>query len=282
MNESIDTTSYEISDDVTIRDSLKNYVSDVMCEPVALPLKRCSDDGVKDFIAKEASSYSTKHIGTISNSVAKKAVDADLRVELKEIASGILQEKPATDYYEADVSYRKILEILSKVATRWVFQTTNAYEMKTFCAKSENSTNVEVFINTSNSGQSSYLCLGGTYLSGFRPDTLGRLQKSLLSAYKILSEDIVPVLSNSDCSNHIKHDLDPELWAVRKKEAISSILESDVGSKSMLEIILDFFDLSSVDRFYFENNFSNIALEDSYVDDFFKEKITVDIKQVYV
>lgn len=275
-------TEYEASYD--IREVLNNIKN----ESRVRPLTRCSTEGIKEFIDKEASSYSCKNIGNIQNSVAKNSVDSFLRKEKSEIVYGTdnsIQEVNEACVYPFDISLTKIKELLTTHVTKWVFQTTNSNLLKTFYAKSNNdSCYIEIFINMERSEQISYINFGNKYIGYISTDVALSLRESLMKVYDNITED----LSNSEIvwvNENVKLEKinleDPDLWLIKKNSAISEFLYDEKIEESFLEKLFKYFNLINFENTCFNNCVLNESLNDSFVSEYFLEKVTIDIKQVY-
>ena len=283
-----ETETYEITEKKEITEDLKTYVNSMKEESVAVQLKRCSSDGVREFIAQEASSYSCKNVGTIENSVAKKAVDADLRTELREIgvgadkSSSLFKDKIIS--HTSEVSLHKIKELLSTIVTKWVFQTTNSNVLKTFCAKSSEENLIEIFVNFENGGQGSYISFGDKYTGYLTGDVLLNLIKKLSDVYKTLTEDLstteVIWVEGHSRLEQIKLE-DPDSWSIKKNEALLNFIEDGDEKSSLIERFFNYFNFGYTNPNCFVYPNSDDILCDMFVTDFLLDKVTLDIKQVY-
>lgn len=283
-----ETETYEITEKKEITEGLREYISQMKAESLSVPLKRCSLDGVREFIAQEASSYSCKNVGTIENSIAKKAIDADLRTEIREIGVGMgnasSEIKEQTISHNSEISLTKIKDLLTMVVTKWVFQTTNSNVLKTFCAKSSEENLIEIFVNFENGGQRSYISFGGNYAGYIYGDTLSDMRKKLLDVFNTLTSDLssTMVLWQDGVSKLEQIKLqDPDSWLIQKNEALLGFIESNTKSSSLLESFFSFFNFEGIIPGIMSLDMLDDSLNDGFATDFLLDKVTLDIKQVY-
>ena len=257
------------------------------------PLKRCSEKGVEDFIAKEASSYSSENVGTIHTSIGKKAVDDDLRSEQKELSdlvSEVGEPTPAEVVeYKSSVSKETIHTLLATQVNNWSFQTSNSHELVTFYGKGTKPS-IELFINFKESGDRSYLCMGHHfgYLS---EDSLEYLKEKLLKVYKKVTTKVtgLGVVSETTSDNgvilqceSIKIE-DPEKWFSLKEEALAGFMGEE-EAPSFVEKLLGFFDFKvrdSISIYQLLSGANGVTLGEDDVAEYFLKNIKIDIKQIY-
>lgn len=255
-----------------------------------LPLKRCTKRGVEDFIAEEASSYRCEDVGTIHNSVAKKAVDADLRTERKELASETVSAEPSVERvfkkFPSKVSANLIQNLLTTQVNKWNFQTSNSHDLVTFYAKGEKPS-MELFVNFREDGDRSYICLGHHF--GYLDNlALGFLKAKLGKVYDVITEEADKkelIWETVDAHNslskfeRIKQE-DPDTWNTLKEEAITEFLSED---ESLIEKIFKFFNMNaeggSLVPLY--RLMQEDILDDETISNYLLDNIKIDIRQVY-
>jgi len=248
-------------------------------------IKRCTPAGVGEFIASEASSYSCKNIGTIHNSIAKKAVDADLRTEKKEIEVGIQTDTPEVrssyEMYPSEVSLEKIKDLLTTHINKWTFQTNNANELITFYAKSSSESKLEIFINLKKDGDRSHISLG-SYFGYINPEVLGILRSKLENVFtKITEEAKRNVILTKDSVfgdtqwEGIKLE-DPDVWHNLKEIALQEFTSEE---ETLLEKVLHFFSVEANISVY--QMLKRDTLDDRDITNYFLDNIKMDIKQIY-
>jgi len=260
-----------------------NFKGDVGIQPI----QRCSKVGVSDFIAKEASSYSWKVVGTINNSVAKKAVDEDLNNERKEIDLGthiVGSIESNITKYPSDISKEKIKELLTTLINNWVFQTSNAHKLVTFYAKSSYS-KTEIFINFKEDGDRSHICLGSNfgYLSS---DVLNYFKYKINNVYNKITEEVSGkelvwenIKSDSGATKlEIIKLKDPDYWNTLKENALQEFMLDEV---SFFEKVLNFFELVNHDSIPIYHLLQEESLNDNTVVNYLLDNIKIDIKQIY-
>lgn len=284
-----ETETYETIEKKEITEDLKNYVSTMREESIAVPLKRCSPDGVHEFITQEASSYSCKNIGTIENSVAKKAIDADLRTEINEIDGGIAKNsvgvKDKTISCTSEISLERLKDLLTSVVTKWVFQTTNSNVLKTFCARSSDENLIEIFVNFEHGDQGgSYISFGDKHAGYITGKTLEKLKDKLNSVYKTLTVNLDSTEIIWEEGIHRLEQVrleDPMSWLLKKNEALLNFVDDDAAAISFMERFFNYFDFGYDNQLNFNFQNSEDTLCDIFVTDYLLNRVTLDIKQVY-
>jgi len=270
---------------------ISKVITEAKSEVALQPLKRCSKEGVSDFIAREATSYQYKNVGTIHNSVAKKAVDAELRTEQKEIEAGLLPNLDISEShrvkreYSSNISIEKLKEILLTRTTSWVFQTSNSHKLVTFYAKSETG-GIEVFINFKDSGDSSHILLG--YLFGYLPkDTLDVIREDLSEVFEKITEETEKVELISEVTlwdntisriERIKQE-DPDTWNEVRYEALQKFTAKK--ELTLFEKFLNLLNISGFAESHFYEIPTDFSLSDEVVENYLLDCIKIDIKQVY-
>ena len=252
--------------------------------PIIPFLHRCSDVGVEDFIAREASSYKCIPVGNIHNSVAKKSIDVNLRQECNVIQSLTIQDTLSEDYsiferYSSDVSSKKIKDLLTTCLTKWVFQTSNSNKLVTFYAKSSN-LKIELYVNFSKEGDASHLCLGDDF-GYISPEVLTILQKDLSKVFsKVTAAAGKTELiwkKNNNKLEKLKME-DPDTWYSVKHQALSDFISEE---KSFFEKILEILGLSGSCDSFLLHLFSKNTLTDSDAENYLLDSINIDIRQIY-
>jgi len=262
------------------------------------PLQRCSEEGVDHFITREASSYQTKNIGTINNSVAKKAVDAELRILKKEIVSGIPEQtchgvekfmstsemQSSYDKYPSEISFSKIKDLLVTRLSDWCFQTTNSGELTSFFAKSPFE-KMELFVNFKNNGDTSHICLGPNF-GYIQPEDLSNLKSKLTKVFSKITEDlekkvILDEYNQFGCTTRMERFRmkDPEYWYQLKEEALAEFLK--IEEVSFFEKVLSFFDPNNNGHIFIQDTLKEETLNDNTIAHYLLDNIKIDIKQVY-
>jgi len=271
---------------IEIETNMEGYRENVSTQP----LQRCSKKGVEDFIAEEASSYKCDNIGTIHNSIAKKAVDADLRTEKKEIDQGVLLsndvglERRVERSFPSEISADKIIELLTTQINKWSFQTSNSHKLNTFYAKGEKPS-IELFINFKNEGDRSYICFGHSF--GYLDSkVLFLLKEKLTQVYSIITEEVDKkelvwerVDINNSLSKFEKVKLeDPDSWNDTKYIALQEFISRDPGN---FEKILNFFGMNNAGSVSLYHLLKEDTLTDSTAENYLLDSIKIDVKQIY-
>jgi len=254
-----------------------------------LPIHRCSSAGVHDFISREASSYSCESIDTIHNSVAKKAIDADLHTERKEIQDGAYIDKSEAgssyEAYPSEVSFTKIRELLTNQINQWTFQTNNAKKLVTFYAKSSSKAKLEIFVNFRKDGDKSYILLGNNF-GYIYPEVLAALRIKLCSVFSKISEEtekkeLLEEFTDTSGITHKTERLkfeDPDYWFDLKDQALKEFM---LGEESLLERILSYLNINSANSISMHNFFREEVLDDKIVTNYLLDSIKIDVKQIY-
>jgi len=261
----------------------RNFRDDVSI----LPLKRCSKKGVADFISKDASSYSCKNIGTIHDSIAKKAVDAHLGKEREELHQKTIdvffKRNNSTSLSlnpESDISKETLQELLVSCLNNWVFQISNGGELVTFYAKNQNET-TELFLNFDMRGDTSYI-LFGNHCGNVSSEILEFLKNKLHKVYTKITADYndTELLWKRIDSGSVTHKCerikfeDPDNFNNLKKEALQEFI---LEEESLLEKILNFFDFKNIGHpLVFSEQITDATLINYYL-----ENIKIDIRQIY-
>jgi len=271
----------------TVEKEIKRISGNFKEDIPTLPLKRCTKRGVEDFIAEEASSYRCEDIGTIHNSIAKKAVDADLRIERKELASNIEHSEPSVDRvfkkFSSKVSTKLIRNLLTTQINNWNFQTSNSHDLVTFYARGVKPS-MELFVNFKEDGDKSYICLGHHF--GYLDSTsLDFLKEKLGKVFSIITEEVdkkelvwqkIDAYNSLSKFERIKQE-DPDTWNDLKIGAIIEFLSEE----SILEKIFNFFRVNAEESILLYNLMQEDILDDETISNYLLENIKIDIRQVY-